>query len=441
MRFPAPLTAALLLAALPAQALEFGPSYDLPMQQNANVNLVTESASVGDVNGDGRVDVFFFATGFGSADRSLDFVAYLYEQQADGTMREALRFSMAPSVGQHYSNYGSAMGDVDNDGKAELILMEPDGTIAILKRPADGPFEQVARLRGFGLAHQLGVEDLDGDGFAEIFAYSSEFGLAIHPGRGSLSFGDPVSVQSLHGTHVVLGDIDGDGRRDFLNAAMDYDGVGINTAYAPRPGGYSGRGSDRYGYFKAPSHLDRIRADNVGAGRLLGHPAPALFVNTVESEQIDPHLVELWQTMSAYTRTADGEWQLAFKKRYIDLGAVMRASFRVRDLDDDGVDEVIVFRDERVDILRQKPGGFEEVYAPLDNTPGYANVPRYAGTHIADFNGDGCLDLGYMGRSYTIHYRSDCPTTNAARPTRRAQSAPATPGPRIKPRRGNRLRR
>ncbi len=440
MRFPAPLTATLLLVALPAQALEFGPSHDLPMQQNANINLVTESASVGDVNGDGRADVFFFATGFGSSDRSLDFVAYLYEQQADGTMREALRFSMAPGGVARYSNFGSAMGDVDNDGKAELILMEPDGAIAILKRPADGPFEQVARLRGFGLADQLGVEDLDGDGFVEIFAYSSALGLAIHPGRGSLDFGDPVSVQNLHGTHIVLGDTDGDGRRDVINAVMDYDGIGINTAYPPRPGGYTGRGPDRYGYFRAPIHLDRIHADNVGVGRLLGHPDPALFVNTVESEQIAPHVVELWQTMSVYTRAAGGEWQLAVKKRYVDLGATMRASFRVRDLDGDGIDEVIVFHSDRVEILRQKPGGFEDVYVPVDNRPGYANVPRYSGTHLADFNGDGCVDLGYMGRSYTIHYRSDCPTATA-RPARRAQSVPATPGPRIKPRRGNRLRR
>lgn len=447
MRLPLAPTAALLIcglcAAAPVRAIQFGTSHDLLALTDLRSDMRADNASVGDTNGDGRADIFVYVLGesMGHTDKTEDFVGFLFEQQADGTMRQSMRFTLAPGGTPRYGHFASALGDLDADGRAELVLTEPDGAIAILERNADGPFEQVARLPGYFRSEQLQVEDLDGDGFPEILSYWSDSGLAIYPGRGPLQFGAPVSVQTLHSAYLALADADGDGRRDLLGTAMDYGGVGINFGYAPRAGGYAnGAGPDRYGFFRSPFHADRIPADVVSAGRFGPQARPALFVNTVEGVQPGPNLIELWQTLSVYTRDAGGEWQLAMKKRYEDIGSVMTAPLRVQDLDGDGLDDVVVFRDDRVDVLMQTASGFADVLTPVDNRPSYLNPPRYGSAHIVDFNGDGCLDLGYMSRSYTIHYRTDCPTATTARP-RPAASAPAVPAPRIKPRRGNRLRR
>jgi hypothetical protein len=90
-------------------------------------------------------------------------------------------------------------------------------------------------------------------------------------------------------------------------------------------------------------------------------------------------------------------------------------------------------------VIRQQGDGFAPVFTP-PAAPGYWNDPPLASTHFADFNGDGCRDVGYLANGYAIHYRADCPTARTTR-ARPAVSTPAQPAQRIKPRRGHRPRR
>lgn len=425
-----------------AGAANFGVSYDLPITQNRNVNLAASTTAIGDVNGDGRNDVFLIVQGFGSEDRSLDFVAYAYEQQSDGTMREASRFSLVQNGNVAYDTYVAALSDIDGDGKAELLLCAADESIAILQRQADGTFIKKKSIPTYFKPSRIVVTDLDGDGMSELLAFRSAWGLAIYKGKGGFEFDPPVSVQMLHSVDLQLADWNGDGLRDIISAVNDYGGVGIGTGYSPDPSGYvGGRAPEKYGYFRSPRHFDNIPAGaaNIGSFGLSG--PYSLYTLTTEQEQIDAHTVALWQTITVYGPDGDRGWREVYRRRYTDVGSVMQSPLRVEDLDADGLDDVIVFRSDRVEILPQSPLGFATLIVPTDDKPAYVNPPSYLNTHVADLNGDGCLDLGYLSRSYTIHYRSDCPASaSVLRRLRPAIAPPARPGP-LRPGRGSRVPR
>ncbi len=432
----------MFLVAARVDATDFGTAYDLPIQQNRNVNLAASATAVGDVNGDGRNDVFLIVQGFGSEDRSLDFVAYVYEQQPDGTMREASRFSLVQNGNVAYDTYVAGLSDIDGDGKAELLLCAADESIAILKRQLDGSFARQKSIRTHFKPSRIVLTDLDGDGISELLAFRSAWGLAIYKGKGGFEFDAPVSVQMLHSNDFELTDWNGDGLRDIISVAYDYGGVGIGIGYSPDPSGYvGGRAPDRYGYFRSPRHHDGVPAGAASVGNF-GRSAPhSLYTLTTELEQIDAHTVHLWQTITVYGPDGNRGWREVYKRRFTDVGSVMQSPFRVQDLDADGLDDVVVFRSDRVEILPQGPQGFETLIVPKDDKPAYVNPPGYSYTHIADLNGDGCLDLGYLSRSYTIHYRTDCPASaNGLRRLRPGIAPPDRPRP-LRPGRGSRVPR
>lgn len=442
--------------AMPAAAQSLSAATLLPF--DGAFDTMPTAAAVADANGDGLSDVLFFATHHTTITDEEDYVAYLYEQQADGTMRRAMRFSMLPGGQSRYSSpMGVAFGDLDGDGRAEIVVPDREyDHLVILGRSADR-YDEIKRLPlpfDFGFS-QILIEDLDSDGIPDIVYQHFTKGFAIYRGLGNLDYAPPMAVMGHVSKGFLLADADGDGVRDLLVATNNVDqnrmGFAINFGLPRPPGGYRPGGT---GFFSLPTFYGVQQALSIGVGQFADDPKPEIvLLSRTDHEPDENNIMQMWQTISVYRVDGPRRYTLLKHHEYLDAGAVSPAHLRTTDLDGDGREEIYVFRSGQLEVIRQQGDGFAPV---LVLNPLYVNTaedPPLASTHFADFNGDGCRDVGYLTRGYNIiqdvgyvaygyviHYRTDCPSASATQRLRTVFT-PAVQAPHIKRRRGSHPKR
>jgi|GEM_PF-2046372 len=119
-------------------------------------------------------------------------------------------------VGDEYDwYYGDrlAVGDVDADGKDEIIHASRDNKITIYDGSGmkEGEF-QADFERGDGFA----AGDVDGDGRDEIIQGDRDNKIIIYDATGRRKY-DPFEVNYEEGDEVTCGDVDGDGRDEIIH--------------------------------------------------------------------------------------------------------------------------------------------------------------------------------------------------------------------------------
>ncbi len=125
-----------------------------------------------DFDGDGWLDVYVLQGGpFPPAPGSLRNGDKLFHNKGDGTFEDVTeRAGIAALTGGY--GLGAAVGDVDNDGRPDLFITR-SRAYALYRNRGDGSFEDVTEKWGFGgdrdWPTSAAFADLDGDGDLDLY--------------------------------------------------------------------------------------------------------------------------------------------------------------------------------------------------------------------------------------------------------------------------------
>ncbi len=179
----------------------------------------------------------------------------------------------------HYDHgNGIAVADVDGDGRLDLYFVSQLGGNELWRNLGGGRFENVTEQAGVGLADRLSASasfaDYDNDGDADLYVTTVKFGNALFQNDGQGKFTDVTEKAGLthlgHSSGAVFFDYDRDGRLDLFVA-----NVGVYTTDELGPGGYyvgfgyleSGQ-SDAFSGHLTPARFERsLLYRNLGDGR------------------------------------------------------------------------------------------------------------------------------------------------------------------------------
>lgn len=123
-----------------------------------------------------------------------------------------------PVPGTHRFSHGLGIGDIDGDGKNEIICTGGYWKHPSAGRGAEGPWEFVAAALGEACA-DMAVVDLDGDGKKDVISSSAhKFGIWWHKQRGANAFEkNELFPKLISETHALwMGDLDKDGIVDVV---------------------------------------------------------------------------------------------------------------------------------------------------------------------------------------------------------------------------------
>ena len=336
-----------------------------------------ESIVIGDFNNDGHPDIAVggFLTGVG-----------VYLNKGDGT------FTGPTTFGPLETSFGLATADVDGDGNLDLI-----GQGFVMLGLGNGTFELPAPLvrtstRRAGtvrlgaapkatsiIGGPVAVADLNGDGNVDVVYIGDVLGLAgVYLGNGNGTFRSPPrgGSCSLIGTEVAIGDFNNDGIPDLALASTGEvnvclgkgDGTFGPTLTLPNGGNFPGQSI--------------IAADLNGDGNV--------DIAVVDLNRGGGTTAE-FSPMAVLYGNGDGTF-----KRAVVYETIFPFGIAEGDLNGDGIPDVVVAGGEETDPL---------IFAFLGTSTGKleaapkvsAGVTAPEALAVADFNGDGNLDLAVTG--------------------------------------------
>jgi len=312
-----------------------------------------------------------------------------------------------------------ALGDLDGDGKLDLVMSGQERTLETYHGNGDGSFtlisSQTANIKGYSL---LALTDLDGDGKLDLMAVTqadaNDDTLVTFRGNGNGTFAAGVSqpgpfTQRID--HITTGDFNGDGRTDVIESSFN----DLRLA--------TGNGD---GSFNAPTTISRnAAARNAVAGDFNGDGKLDLVEIYLTDGEALVHLGNgngtfrdgatyiAGEIYSGVVADFDGDGKLDIAGAGNDVVTIMRGNgdgtfavrayvadsgaFAVADFDGDHHPDVLAVSSPGLLLLHGNGDGTLRAYrktfvrpvpAPFNNSRSF---PR--GLAVADFNGDGKPDV------------------------------------------------
>lgn len=172
--------------------------------------------AVGDLNGDGKPDVA--VTNY-QAENTVS--VYVNETTASGgTVTLAGRQSFATGA----SPAGIAIGDIDGDGKLDIVTVNGDETVSVLRNTSSGGALSFAGKSDFSVGSQpfgVAISDLDGDGRPDlVIDNQNDNTISVLKNTGSvgnIAFATQITYNTGGVPYdVAVGDLDGDGKPDIV---------------------------------------------------------------------------------------------------------------------------------------------------------------------------------------------------------------------------------
>jgi hypothetical protein len=228
-------------------------TFQAPVQYAFDENS-GQTVALGDVNGDGKLDIVIAGS-----------TTSVLLGNGDGTFKPAITTHFGAALGQ-LTDF--KLADVNGDGKLDIVAVNSFGSQAALTIAlgnGDGTFRQPYSYIAPGfIPNSIAVADFNGDGIPDAAIASSETffdsetgerqttgAVTIFLGTGGGFFGAPTVINPVPGAgSILVGDFNGDGIPDLLtvnSTADNHDSISVmfgngdgtfqKPIFTPRPQG------------------------------------------------------------------------------------------------------------------------------------------------------------------------------------------------------------
>lgn len=173
-----------------------------------------EAVAIGDVNGDGRNDVVMTTSYY--FDPTNDYHLHVFLQDASGKLEPVVKY---PTSGTYSNRPGSiSIGDVNNDGRADIVVGNSQDSIEVFLQNANGGLEPGRRYPTVN-STSVKIGDLNNDGLLDVAAIGWGSGTVdiFFQNRGE-TFNPPVTFSVTHNGYdeIEIGDVNNDGLNDII---------------------------------------------------------------------------------------------------------------------------------------------------------------------------------------------------------------------------------
>ena len=197
-----------------------------------SAGLVEDFIEVADIDGDGRLDIV--ARGYS------DYQVRVLRNTSAGS--GSISFAAAQAFNVQSGGQGLKLGDIDGDGKVDVLATGNSGKLYILRNNSTSgsvsfdPYYTISGSTSNNLA-DAAIGDLDGDGKVDIAFNDGNYTMYVIKNNsvpGSLSFGsdialNPSTTLAQYATEVVIQDVDGDGKNDIASLSTYTNGINFFT--------------------------------------------------------------------------------------------------------------------------------------------------------------------------------------------------------------------
>jgi hypothetical protein len=211
----------------------------------ASIGELASSIEVGDFNGDGKLDIA--VAGDTAAGVEHDVVDILLGN-GDGTFQPAVSYNAAGDGNGTIADFSTslALGDFNSDGKLDLAVADlgncegsktscTGGTVNVLLNNGDGTFQPVVSYNAGDDVFGIAAGDINGDGKVDLVVanfcglsdctdYRDEGTVSVLLGNGDGTFQPSIAFNTTAGggpTSLVAADFNHDGKLDLAIADQD----------------------------------------------------------------------------------------------------------------------------------------------------------------------------------------------------------------------------